>query len=141
MGKTETAKLLSRDDILAADDRPIERVPVPEWGGDVCVRSLSGAERDRWEQRFLKNAPRARPVKGNPYDNIRASLCALAICDESGKRLFTSEKDVEALGKKSAAALNRVFDVARRLNGLSDDDVEELAKNSRPGRSGGSTTA
>jgi hypothetical protein len=33
------------------------------------------------------------------------------------------------LGEKSAAALQRVFEVGQRLSGLSDDDVEELAKN------------
>jgi hypothetical protein len=48
---------------------------------------------------------------------------------------------VEALGKKSAAALNRVFEVAQRLSGITDDDVEELAKNSVGGPSDGSISA
>ena len=37
--------------------------------------------------------------------------------------------DVERLGETSAAALERVFSVGRRLAGMSDQDVEELAKN------------
>ena len=35
----------------------------------------------------------------------------------------------KALGDKSAAALDRCFAVAQRLNGFSSDDVEDLAGN------------
>jgi len=41
--------------------------------------------------------------------------------------LFT-DADVKALGMKSAVALQRVFDVAQRLSGITSDDVDELAK-------------
>ena len=40
--------------------------------------------------------------------------------DESGDRIFT-DKDITALGKKSAAALDKVFSAARELNGFGDD--------------------
>ena len=35
---------LSRDEILGAEDRPVDEVPVPEWGGDVRVMMLDGAD-------------------------------------------------------------------------------------------------
>ena len=41
--------LLSRDDILNADDLTIETVAVPEWGGEVNVKTLTGAEKDKWQ--------------------------------------------------------------------------------------------
>jgi len=66
--------------------------------------------------------------------NVRARLCAISIVDETGKRMF-SDEDVRALGRKSAAALDRVFAAAQRLSGLTDEDVEELAKNSDGGQS------
>jgi hypothetical protein len=47
--------------------------------------------------------------------------------DEDGKRVFT-EAEVKALGAKSARALDRLFDTARRLSGLGDEDVETLAE-------------
>ena len=34
--------LLTRDAILAAADIQTETVPVPEWGGEVAVRPLTG---------------------------------------------------------------------------------------------------
>ena len=40
---------LSRDDILKAEDLTTEEVDVPEWGGTVLVRGLTGRERDEFE--------------------------------------------------------------------------------------------
>jgi len=114
--------MLNRDTILDSVDLPMELVSVPEWGGDLYVRTLNGTERDQFEQSMV-----GKKNKTN-LDNVRARFAVLTICDESGTRLFRAN-DAEALGKKSAAALDRVFSVAQRLNGFSAEDAEELAKN------------
>jgi len=116
--------LLTRETILAADDLGRELVNVPEWGGDVYVRGLTGKERDAFEAGMIDQRGKSQTVN---LQNIRAKLAGLSICDESGKRIFT-DADLAALAGKSAVALNRVFEVARRLSGLGDDDVKELAK-------------
>ena len=116
--------ILKRDEILQAPDQKIETIPVPEWGGEVCVRSLSAADRDRLEASMIKVRGKERSVN---LENIRAKLLSMAACDEDGKRLF-SEADVKELGGKNAAAVQRVFVAAQRLAGLTDDDVEELAE-------------
>jgi len=118
--------LLTRDAILQADDLPRELVEVPEWSGSVYVRALTGIERDAFEQSVVEQ--KGKSTKMN-LRNIRAKLVALTAVDEEGKRLFTDD-DAALLGKKSAAALDRVFDVAQRLSGLRQEDVEELAGNS-----------
>ena len=114
--------MLTRDSILQADDLPKESVEVPEWGGQVWVRTLSGTERDAFEQSMVnkKNKPN--------MDNVRARFAVLTICDEAGDRLFKAA-DADELGKKSAAALDRVFAVAQRLNGFSDQDQKDIAGN------------
>ena len=61
--------------------------------------------------------------------NMRARLVGLTVIDEGGQRLFTDD-EVDLLGAKSGAALDRVFAIAQKLNGLSGADVEELTKNS-----------
>lgn len=116
---------LTREAILQADDLPREMIEVPEWGGSVYVRALSGAERDAYEAACLEK--RGKSYETN-LQNLRAKLCALTVCAEDGKRLFT-EADIDALGGKSAAALDRLFAAAKRLSGLGAEDVEELAKN------------
>ena len=117
--------LLSKQDILNSPDRKYEEVPVPEWGGAVRVKSLTGRERDAFEASLIKGAGKGRT---NDYVNMRARLCAICIVDEAGARVF-EDSEVEMLGAKSSAALDRVFTVAQRLSGMSDEDVEELEKN------------
>ena len=114
-------KILSKSEILEADDLPRELVEVPEWGGALYVRTMTGSERDAFEAAILG--------KNNAgFKNIRARLTALTTTDEAGNRLF-EEGEVDALGKKSAAALDRVFSVAQRLNSMTQQDVEDLEKN------------
>jgi len=128
--------LLSRDAILAADDREYEVVPCPEWGGEVRLRSLTGAERDAYEQSLVQTRGKSREMN---LRNARAKLVALCAVDENGKRLFT-DADVNALGKKNAKPLDRLFDVARRLSGLSEDDVDRLTEDFDDAQSDASTT-
>ncbi len=119
------SKILTRDAILQAQDLPRELVEVPPWGGSVYVRALTGAERDAFETSIVEQ--RGKSTKMN-LKNIRAKLVALTVVDEEGNRIF-SDSDASALGKKSAAALDKVFEVAQRLSGLRPEDVEELSKN------------
>jgi len=128
--------LLSRDAILAADDREYEVVPCPEWGGEVRLRSLTGAERDAYEQSLVQTRGKSREMN---LRNARAKLVALCAVDESGNRLF-SDQDVAALGRKNAKPLDRLFDVARRLSGLSEDDVDRLTEDFDDAQSDTSTT-
>lgn len=116
---------LTRDAILGQHDREIEAVEVPEWGGVVHVRSLSGAERDQFEASIVQR--NGKDVKTN-LRNLRARLVVLAACDENGLPIFDAA-DATALGAKNAAALDRLFSVAQRLSGLRDDDVQEMAEN------------
>lgn len=127
--------MLTRDQILSVNDIVIETVAVPEWGGEVCVRGLTGSERDNFESSVVELRGKSQHVN---MKNVRAKLAALSICDEKGERVFT-DGDVLELSKKSAVALQRVFDVAARLSGLSADDVKSLAKNSNSGATEGSS--
>lgn len=127
-------EFLEREDILRYEDLKIEVVEVPEWGGAVRVRGLSGTERDDFEASHLVKRNGKHEVI---LHDMRAKLCARAIVNEAGIRIF-SDEDIEALGMKSAAALTRIYQVAARLSGLTDDAVEEALKNSGGDRSGDS---
>lgn len=130
-------RYLSRDEILGAPDIQREDVAVPEWGGKVCVQGMTGAQRDAFEAEIVQG--RGKDRRAN-LENVRAKLVARCVVDpETGFPLF-SDEDVQALGRKSARALARVYDVAARLSGVSDRDAEELAGNFGPDPSGGSTS-
>lgn len=117
---------LSREALLAkikaADDLPREAVTVPEWDVTVWVRSMTGTERDRWEADMLQLG------EGRALENIRARLVLLTAVDANGVRLF-GDDDAEWLGGKGAAALDRLFAAASKLNRLGKRDLEALAGN------------
>lgn len=119
-------KFLTKAEILAKDDLKTEDLFVPEWDAWVKVRTLNASERDWFEASTVQR--NGKKVTTN-LNNIRARLCLLCLVGEDGERLFQQE-DEFPLGGKSAAAIDRVFQVAQRLNGLRDEDVDELAKNS-----------
>ncbi len=130
--------VLTKDQILGAKDTKTESVDVPEWGGEVLVKVMTGLERDAFEKSITET--RGGSVTVNVM-NYRAKLAARTICDETGLRLF-EDKDIEALGKKSSLALVRVVEVAQRINCLGAKDVEDLtAKNSQGGQSEESTSS
>lgn len=140
---------LTRDAILAAEDIQTEEVLVPQWGGTVRVRGMSGTERDAWEAAMVQT-----PAQGNRASrrsngatatsvntkDFRAKLCAMCVVDEAGARMF-SDEDVEALGAKSGAALDAVFGVAMRLSGLGKGDVDKLAQEMLEGKGVGGASS
>lgn len=121
---TNGVAFLTRDAILSIADIKTEVVDVPEWGGSLRVRGLSGAQRDDFEEAMI--ARRGRNTDVN-LRNFRARLVQRSVIDESGALLFT-DGDVATLGSKSAIALQRVYRVAERLSGIATEEVDELTK-------------
>ena len=72
--------------------------------------------------------------------NIRAKLVARCMVDDVGDRIF-ADSDVEALGKKSAQALDRLFGVAMRLSALQSGQVEAIAQEMVEGKGDGDSSS
>lgn len=120
--------VLSKQNILQVKDSVIERVSVPEWGGEVCLRSITAAERG-----FIEAAAATyKESKGKDASFARTftvKILSMALCDEEGKRLF-SDDEVSQLAQKNAKVVARLAEVAQRLSGFAKEDLEELEKNS-----------
>lgn len=122
-------EFLTRDVVIAVDDLATEVVEVPEWGGKVMVAELTGTDRDLYQLGLIQFSDDGKTTKLTLQD-ATARLVAMSVVDpETHERLFT-DSDVEALGKKSSRALDRIYSVAQRLSALTDKDVEELVGNS-----------
>ncbi len=126
---TKQRRILGKREILDARDHAQEIVDVPEWGGAVIVRTMTGSERDSLELEVSKH--RTPDGKGTTVDNFRARVLIRCIVDERGDTIFSHE-ELAQLASKSAAAIERLFDVALRLNGMTQRDVDELGKGSGP---------
>lgn len=123
-------EVLSRDSILGADDLTVEKVEISEWGGFVNVKTLTAKERDDFESSMVETRGRGRnQTREIRVKNLRAGLAVRAIVDDEGNRIF-GDKDVDELGKKAGSALDKIYDVAARLAGISQTDADELLGNS-----------
>lgn len=121
---------LSKEDILGfANADPVK---VKAFGGEVLMMPMSGFSRDNFEAGLVGRSGGTNTV------NIRAkmvSACCVTLIDgksgdhEDDYELMFTEKDVSALGKKSAKELDKLYEVARSLSGFDDKDIDELAKN------------
>ncbi len=104
-----------RSQILEADDLPLEEVTVPAWDCTVYVRPMSGDEAVRYYQ----------ALRGDVVDPAvaRNLLLAICLCDSHGERIF-SDADAPYIGRRNAAVLGQLHDVAVRVNRLGAAQVE-----------------
>ena len=124
---TTGRKRLGSADVRKIRDLQTEDVDVPQWGGFVTIKALTSAERDDFETslRIKKNGKNDVSTA-----NMRAKLVVMCAVDEFGHRIW-SDDDAGWLGQKSSAVLSKLYDVATRLSGISEEDAKELEKNSK----------
>jgi len=116
---------LSREDILACDDRALMEVVVPEWkNGTVYLKVIGSADRDEFEVAYATDQP--EKLRG-----IRAAFLSKTLCDAEGTLLFT-KRDIVALGEKSTIVMERLFDLSTAHSHMAADAVDDAKKNSEP---------
>jgi hypothetical protein len=124
--------MLDRNALLTKDKLEVVKVDL---GNDdfVYVRQMTGRERDQFEQSLLK---KNRDSKGTVIsyeqstEDFRAKLAVQTVCDEAGNLLLTT-KDVGVLSMSmSAKKLETIINEAQKINKISEEDKENLVKNS-----------
>lgn len=135
-------KLLTKEDLLKKEELQIERIEF-EGGDFVFVRGMTGHERDMFEKSMMiKN----RDKKGNVtsietvIDDFRAKLAAITLCDEDGKSLLQPSDYMVLTNNMSAKRLELIVNAAQKLNAISEEDKEEIVKNSVAGQAGDSNS-
>ena len=132
--------LLSRESLLKKEDLIIKKVDL---GKDefVYVRQMTGHERDTFEQSLIKKIKDNKGIVTafeQSTEDFRAKLAVCTVCDEKGVLLLKST-DYELLSQRmSAARLEKIINVAQKLNAISEEDKEELVKNFVAGPAGSS---
>ena len=111
--------LLTKEALLSASDVETHDVDVPEWGGTIRLRLMTADDLELW-QNFVMTQPK---------QGMMATLLSRSIVDEAGKLMFTAD-EVEALGNKSAAVMQRLFKKAVELNAMTKETTDALSKNS-----------
>ena len=117
--------MLTREQIDALNDVEIVSVEVPEWKGQVFIRSLDAAGREAMAARLDKE--KAKP---NSKVSTAGIIVAAVLCDHAGRLLYGDEDGPAILSKRNTRALDRIIKAAKGLNGFGDDEVKAAAKNS-----------
>ncbi len=106
-------KVLSADDIFAVADVHVEEVEIPEWGGSVFVRSMTGEEASKFSEMVAKDKT----------DAMTKAIVLVTVKEDGISPLFT-EDAVSRLRKKSLSALMKLQNRIIKMNGLRDEDVK-----------------
>jgi hypothetical protein len=133
--------LLNREKLLAKEELKIEKVDL---GNDefVYVRQMTARERDRFEQTLLKEGVDS---KGNAtYDrsleDFRAKLASCTVCDDKGVLLLQPGDYPKMSANMSAFRMEKIINISQRLNRISEEDKENLTKNSNAALGGNSSS-
>lgn len=139
-------KVLKRSDFnqIASNRSDLlrEYVHTPEWGDYdtyVCVQSLTGTQRDRYEGEIIDQRGGGKAVF--KFANARAKLVQACLIDEDTGELLFSPQEIDQLGERSALALDRVFTACQKLSGLRKEDIDTLTGDLKNGQNGSSGTA
>lgn len=123
--------LLTVDDLLSIDDSLLRTIPVPEWGRTVFLARPSAARRQEFDRSLPPDA--SDPEKVDTTD-WAARIVALCLANRQGQFLCEPKEAIglgPKLGGKSAAAIARLYLVARKLAAIGIE--EEAEKNFESG--------
>lgn len=109
---------LTREQIDQADDAKILRVAA--FGGEVCLRLMSVGDRDSYELKLVEAGGKAIP-------DFRSELLSRTLCDEKGVLLYPGQEGVEALKRRSADEMHKLWQAAMRHNALTEEEIKRLA--------------
>lgn len=113
---------LDRNSILSAGRLKTETVALEN--GDVIVSEIGGADYIK-----LWSDPANREGDSINMSRFTPALISYSVVDETGKRIFT-DADIDAIARLSQGPFLKIAEVARKLNGMSGEEVKnsEAAK-------------
>ena len=122
---------LNREKLLKKEKLKIVRVNLDK-KDFVFVRQMTGREREQFENLLVKKISKGGKVVDyqQSMGDFRAKLAVNTLCFEDGKNLMRPEDYATLSQNMSASRLTKIADAAGKLNGITEEDKEELVKNS-----------
>lgn len=109
-------KILSKADILSAEDRPREFVEVPAWGGGFYLQALSAKQRFDCVDVADKNGVTPAVI-----------MLIWAIQDEEGNQLF-DESSAEEFSSKNGVIIGQLAEKLSQISGVGAGAVVDAKK-------------
>ena len=119
-------KILNRETLLEKEELDVVEVDLGK-GEGIYVRQMTGYERDIWERSIINVDAKGQVER--KMEDFRAKLVVCTACDEKGKLMF-KQADTKVLSRMmSASRLEKIVEVAQKINKITEEDKEELVKN------------
>ena len=124
--------LLTRMELLTKEKLEVVKVELNATDF-IYVRQMTGHERDQFEQSLLK---KNKDTKGmvigyeQATEDFRAKLAVQTVCDAEGSLILKSNDYLVFSQSISAKKLEKIINVAQKLNAISEEDKEDILKNS-----------
>jgi hypothetical protein len=119
-------RAVGRDEFLAQSPKVAKvDVPVPEFGEGavIPVWEFTARERSDWELSTEREGPKAN------LKSVRERMVVAVCRNDDGSKMF-SAADVAKLAQHPCHIIERIIDAAKKLNSVTEEDIEALAKNS-----------
>jgi len=128
-------KSFTRADIIAMHTAPTP-IEIPDWDATFYLRKWTAQERSDFlvalQIPIVDGVADTSKLTIDTINVQMSQLVALTLCDEHGKRLYsTSEEDLAELNMMEADVLTALYTASAKLNGLQGEAaVKEELKNS-----------
>ena len=139
-------RVLGAAEFFGIEDDDAEPVDLSKWAGPgatLYVRAMNATERDGYEAGLISQS-QGRGKRGGSVDvdlvNARAKLVAICTVNAQtdGVRVF-KDSEVKAIGQKNGAMVDALYEVAARLSGITQEDMDETLQDFETGPGGGSS--
>jgi len=116
-------KILSKEDIMRADDSSFTEIFIKEWDGYARVHVISAKDRLEFEGKYTKKDGAIN------FEHKEAPLDLLSSCLRSadGSPMFNKE-DLNILGAKNGRIINMLFQEALKINWMTRESEEHTKK-------------
>jgi hypothetical protein len=118
--------------------QPTKEIEVPEWGGSILLRKLSGAEVPKLTALATSAFDQQTGVLKDPALMTRMLALGLFwswVNEQGGQVLVDREKDIERLTREPFELLSRLGDTINEWNGINKTATADAKKNSGPTQS------
>lgn len=125
-----------RQRIAQAIKLPREELWLEEIGEKVFVREMTGAEYDAYQTETLGRAGKDGKLKN--VNGLRAKLIQMCLLDEDGAQVYDA-KSIDEIQSLPTTVIDKICEVASRINNLNNESDEALEKNLEEGDGSGSS--
>lgn len=122
--------ILSKSDILNANDREYVDMEIPEWNGMIRIYVMSLRERMALEGLVgVKDSKNdSKPESASSHQEKIMYLLRICLKDSEGKNLF-DKKEISSLLDKDSKVIYRIFEKCIEVNNLGSTDVGVASAN------------